>query len=84
LSKSAGVVYWKGTLDLIDGSPIELLVLESESNNKIEYSIKITGTSESSFATSELYAGRRFGSARSAVRMFERDLNCELYQRSRR
>ncbi len=78
-SKSVGVIYWKGILNLIDGTVIDLIVMEYEEKGKLSYSINIVGSGASSYETSKLYADRTFKSARMAVWLFERDLNREIF-----
>lgn len=79
-SKSLGAPYWKGRLDLIDGSQTDVLVIEHMNGGKRFYSISIGGQKLSGFELSPSYEDRIFKSARHAVLQLERDLNRNIYR----
>ena len=81
LSKSAGVIYWKGMLDLIDCTAIDLILMETEENGELAYSINALGSIASSFETTKLYSDRFFKTARLAVWQFEIDMNREIFRK---
>ena len=82
-SRSIGAVYWKGELPLIDGSYVDVLAMESASNEGPSYSVTITKPKGSVLDVLDGYKERTFRSARHAVLQLERDLNRELYRRAR-
>lgn len=78
LSKSIGAVYWKGQLELVDGSNVQVVAVEDTSNGVPSYSITASG-SQAIADILVTYKERRFPSARRAVLGLERDLNKALY-----
>jgi hypothetical protein len=79
-SKSAGTLYWKGTLVLIDGSRVDVVAIEKSSEGAPLYSIT-TDCKEPTFA--ELlaeYGERPFRSARHAILHLQEDMNRAIYQ----
>ena len=78
LSKKLDNLYWRGKLDLIDDTSVEILVMESIDGDTPSYTITLTGSDAKLFQTNQLYANRNFESARKAIWLFERDLNREL------
>lgn len=81
-SKSLGALYWKGGLDLIDGSRVEVLIMETAENGNAHYSITVSGQKKIDVQSSILN-GREFKSARHALIHLERDLNRVLYHEKR-
>lgn len=79
-SKALGALYWKGRLDLVDGSHADVLVMESKNNGKPFYSVALTGTKLPLSEVLGSYKDRSFNSARAAVLYLERDVNRELYR----
>ncbi len=78
-SRQADSLYWRGKIVLIDGTSVEIIVLESDTNNNPSYSIALSGASAQLFRVSELYRKRSFDSAWKAVWSLERDLNREIF-----
>lgn len=79
-SKSAGVLYWQGPMALIDGSRVELLVMENAGNSAPSYSIKVNSPDEGALReVLDLYKGRQFESARHAVMQLRDNLNHLLF-----
>ncbi len=76
-SRALGALYWKGLVDLIDGSRAEVLVMESPDGHSTSYSITIPGTNAPDVVHN--YRGRNFKSARHAVLHLEKDMNREIY-----
>jgi hypothetical protein len=77
-SKTLGALYWKGSLDLIDGSQASVLAMESSDDRKPSYSITIPGQNSSDVIRK--YKDRTFHSARQAVLHLERDMNREIFR----
>jgi hypothetical protein len=77
-SRSIGAFYWKGPIDLIDGSRLNVLALETSNNGAPQYSITVDGHNSlvSEFSASQ---DRVFKSARHGVVTLERELNRALY-----
>jgi len=80
-SKKTGSLYWKGKLNLIDNSSIEVFVLESTNKGKPSYSITLSTSDRNLFQCPQLYLKRTFDSAWKAVYLFERDLNREVFEK---
>ncbi len=76
-SKALGALYWKGPVNLIDGSRAEVLVMESPDGDNPSYSIKIAGPNPPTVISN--YRARNFKSARHAVLQLEKDMNREIY-----
>lgn len=83
-SKKTESLYWRGKLNLIDNSSIEVLVLESINQGKPSYSITLSASSKHLFQCHQLYLKRTFDSAWKAVYLFERDLNNEIFKKSKK
>jgi hypothetical protein len=79
-SKSAGALYWKGAVGLIDGSHAEVLAMENSADSTPFYSIS-TGRHEPPFAeVLAEYKERQFRSARHAILSLQADLNKAAYR----
>ena len=80
LSKTLGVLYWKGSVPLVDGSHAEVLAMESSEDGEPRYSVRLTTENLRSSGIANDYKDRSFPSARHAVLQLERDLNAEVYR----
>jgi hypothetical protein len=78
-SKSLGALYWKGPVALIDGSRVELLVMESAGDAVPSYSITVNAPDRSLQDVLDLYKDREFESARHAVIQLRDNLNHRLF-----
>ena len=82
-SKRAGTLYWKGELELVDGSCVDVTVPEMDSAEGGEASCyqilakKVPGVCAVVY---EDFSRRQFGSAAQAMSAFERELNRSLYR----
>lgn len=79
-SKKLGALYWKGPLDLIDGSHLEVAAIETVANGTAEYSITAASDGVVAADVMDRYRNRTFGSARLAIVSLERDLNRSLFR----
>ena len=82
-SKRAGTLYWKGELELVDGSSIDVTVPEIDSSEDGQascYQVLAKKVPSLCAAVLEDFSGRQFGSAAQAVSAFERELNQSLYR----
>jgi hypothetical protein len=80
LSKSAGTLYWKGPLDLIDGSYVEVVAMENSQAGAPFYSI-IANCPEPALAkVLTQYRERPFRSARHAILHLQKDFNYAIYR----
>ena len=82
-SKRAGTLYWKGELELVDGSSIDVTVPEidtSEAGEASCYQVLAKKVPSVCAGVYEDFSGRQFGSAAQAVSAFERELNQSLYR----
>jgi hypothetical protein len=81
-SKALGTLYWKGPLNLIDGSRADVLVMEFPDGHKPSYSITIPGPNAPDAIAN--YRDRNFKSARHAVLHLEKDINREIFLHKKR
>lgn len=79
-SKSANALYWKGSLELVDGSHAQVVAIENSDNGTPAYSITTDFQKLGLAELVEKYKSRPFRSARHAVLAFQADLNRALYQ----
>jgi proteasome lid subunit RPN8/RPN11 len=82
-SKSSGAPYWKGTVELVDGSRALIVVMENGEAGKPAYSITAAGENPVLADIKSGYKNRNFRSARHAVIQLERDLNQAIHKSSR-
>lgn len=79
-SKSLGALYWKGPVSLIDGSRVELLVMETpEDGGAASYAITVNAPDKALSEILDLYKDRKFESARHAVMQLRDNLNHRLF-----
>ena len=71
-------VYWRGPLELVDGSKIEAVLLEAKGANS-GYSVMLRGAPEHLHGEAEGIAGLEFPTARAALIATERRCNKALY-----
>jgi hypothetical protein len=81
-SNGLGTLYWKGKLNLIDGSQANVLAMECLDRGKHSYSITVPGPNPPDVVNS--YRDRTFRSARHAILNLERDINHEVFLRRKR
>ena len=82
-SKRASTLYWKGDLDLVDGSSVDITVPEidaSEEGAASCYQVLVKNVPSTCGGMYEEFAGRQFESAAQAVSAFEREINHSLYR----
>jgi len=79
-SKNANALYWKGSLELIDGSHTQIVAMENTGDGTPVYSITTDSQKAGLAERIEQYKWRHFKSARHAVLEFQADLNRALYQ----
>ena len=82
-SKRAGTLYWKGELELVDGSSVNVTVPEMNSSADGEascYQVLAKNAPSMCAELCEEFGGRQFRSAAQAVSVFERELNRSLYR----
>jgi integrative and conjugative element protein (TIGR02256 family) len=72
-------VYWRGPLDLVDGSKVEAVLLEAQ-GGKPSYSMMLRGVPEHLRAEAEDIAQLDFPTARAALIATERRCNKVLYE----
>lgn len=81
-SPSLGV-YWRGMLELVDGTDVEVLTVERQSASTVTYSFVLRKPPEHLASVAEELSRRQFPSARGALIEGERACNRALYQRLR-
>ena len=82
-SKRAGTLYWKGELELVDGSSINVTVPEIDSSEDGEascYQVLAKNVPKPCAGVYEEFGGLQFSCAAQAVSAFERALNRSLYR----
>jgi proteasome lid subunit RPN8/RPN11 len=82
-SKSTSTPYWKGTVELVDGSRALIVAMENGGDGNPSYSITAADENRVLDAVKASYKNRRFRSARHAVIQLEKDLNQAIYKNSR-
>jgi len=79
MSKELGV-YWRGPIDLIDGSKVEAVITEHATNGAAEYALTLRKAPESLAKTAESLGAKVFPSCRAALILAERKCNATLYR----
>jgi proteasome lid subunit RPN8/RPN11 len=74
------ILCWKGRLNLIDDSKVEVLAMETVDDAHSFYSIGVIGDSVHRWKALKKYEDRSFRSARHAVLSLEGDLNREVFR----
>jgi len=82
-SKSAGALYWKGPLALVDGSHADVVAIENSGDIAPFYLIATASENSILADVSTSYKERQFRSARHAVLHLKDDLNQALYRRKK-
>ena len=85
-SKRAGTLYWKGDLELVDGSSVDVTVPEIDSPHDGEascYQVLAKYVPNPCAGVYQEFNERQFRSAAQAVSAFERELNRSLYRAMR-
>ena len=77
-SENVGL-YWRGQLELLDGSKIGVVVVEDSSSDSPTYSVVFRNTPGRLGATAEWLSQEHFSSARAALIATERRCNQALY-----
>jgi hypothetical protein len=75
-------VYWRGPVELVDGSVADLVVMETSSAHSPQYSAILRAPTEDLKKAAELISGHDFASVRAAVIETERQCNRAIYRRS--
>jgi hypothetical protein len=71
-------MYWRGNLELLDGTEVQVVVVEDSENSK--YSVTLRQAPEDFGAVAEQLAQRDFPSARAALIHTERACNLAVYK----
>ncbi len=77
-SKELGI-YWRGTIRLVDGSDVDVVVIETEADATPQYSITIRQAPAALAKSAQAIAAETFPSCRAALITIERMCNEELY-----
>lgn len=72
--------YWRGQLELIDGSTVEVVLLEDQASRSSAYTVTLRDPNSTLQDTADDIAKREFSSARVALVTAERALNRALFQ----
>jgi len=76
-------VYWRGPLELLDGSRVEVVLLEDSSGHSPKHSVALRDAPAILRDVADELAKTEFPSARAALLATERNCNRALYQRVR-
>ena len=82
-SKRANVIYWEGSLELVDGTSVEIKVPEIKGRLESEcsyYQILVKNLPDACAEVIEEFGTRQFDSATEALRVFEKKINQVLYR----
>lgn len=80
VSKTSGAPYWKGTVELVDGSRTLVVAMENGGDGRPSYSITTTDENPALAAVKAKYKDRHFRSARDALIHLEKDINKAIYR----
>jgi hypothetical protein len=83
LAKGSGTPYWKGALELVDGTETTIVALEASDGVRASYSITAASSNADVAAVAAAYKERQFRSARHAVLAFEKDANRAIHTAAR-
>ncbi|HXR46686.1 MAG TPA: hypothetical protein VN784_04535 [Candidatus Limnocylindrales bacterium] len=72
--------YWRGTIDLLDGSKVQVVLVEDATSDSPKYSLVLRNMPKSLEEVAELLAKQEFQSARVALITAERFCNRILYK----
>jgi integrative and conjugative element protein (TIGR02256 family) len=79
MSKGNGRVQWRGAVELVDDSKLDVVVAELEGDEAVEYGVLVKSKNAKLQDVFDRYGARRFASAREAILLLERDVNRALY-----
>lgn len=79
-SARAGTFYWKGPLELIDGTSVDVVAMEAADDGSCRYSISACNPDIVIADALKSYPGETFRSARHAVHHLKNWINQALYQ----
>ncbi|MYI73714.1 MAG: hypothetical protein F4079_05420 [Candidatus Dadabacteria bacterium] len=79
-SNESKTVYWKGTVELIDGTSVALVIAEVIADRDASYAVHIKNAREDLGESIEELKKQRFSSGREAAFTIQRVLNKRLYE----
>ena len=79
-SKELGI-YWRGPISLVDGSELDVVVLEDDSGTARKYAVTFRNPSDMLARSTEAISKEWFMSCRAALVTTERMCNAELYEK---
>lgn len=77
-------VYWRGPLPCLDGSSVEVVVVEDASHGHANYSLHLRNAPDSLAKVAAHLAKKEFRSARAALITAERECNVALFEHSQK
>jgi hypothetical protein len=78
-SARAGAFYWKGPLELVDGTTVDVVAMETEDSGTDRYSASASGPTAVFADLLKAYPNETFKSARHAIHNLKEWLNQALY-----
>ena len=82
-SKKLGV-FWRGPIELVDGSTVEVVLIEGQETQKLSYSIALRGAPPELETVAEKLQKDEFGTARAALVAAERNCNRAIWAHHKR
>ncbi len=79
-SKATGNIYWRGPIVLCDDSMVDIVVAELEEDGRWVYRIAAKGLPQPVDDVARGFVDRRFGCARDAVVLLQRELNRRIWR----
>jgi hypothetical protein len=76
-------MYWRGPLELLDGSSVEVVLVEDSTAANPTYSVTLRAAPAALISIADELANLEFPSARAALITAERSCNRELYRQHR-
>jgi hypothetical protein len=73
-------LYWRGPVELVDGSKVQIVLVEDRSSSKPTYSVVLREPGSALGVVAEELANMEFSSARAALITTERNCNRVLYE----
>ena len=79
-SQRTNSVYWKGAIELIDGTDIATVIAEMKDNENVDYAVHLRDARNELVESIKDLEKRRFNSCRSAAFTIQTELNRQLFQ----
>jgi hypothetical protein len=78
--KNIESLVWKGTITLINGLEVKLMILEDSQDGHRRYSVTVQGLKKQEYKSLKKYHNLRFNTASAAIILIEKELNRQIFQ----